>query len=82
MAYPAYFSCSMPSHAPHGPRGGFGGTGPPTEVHDLYSAHHKLSANGSWTYDFVLPGLVLHAAEQATTEDWRSTSQTSPTDSS
>jgi hypothetical protein len=55
---------------------------PLTEVHDLYSAPHKLSANGSWTYDLVLPGLVLHASEQATSEDWPNTSQTSPTDSS
>jgi sucrose 6(F)-phosphate phosphorylase len=31
------------------------------EVHDRYTTHQKLSAHGYWTYDFVLPGLVLHA---------------------
>jgi sucrose phosphorylase len=31
------------------------------EVHDRYVTHQKLSAHGYWTYDFVLPGLVLHA---------------------
>ena len=31
------------------------------EVHDRYSTHRRLSAHGYWTYDFVLPGLVLHA---------------------
>lgn len=31
------------------------------EVHDLAATHAKLSARGYWTYDFVLPGLVLHA---------------------
>lgn len=33
------------------------------EVHDHYSTHRSLSAHGYWTYDFVLPGLVLHAFE-------------------
>ena len=31
------------------------------EVHDHYATHRRLSAHGYWTYDFVLPGLVLHA---------------------
>jgi sucrose 6(F)-phosphate phosphorylase len=31
------------------------------EVHDRYTTHQKLSSHGYWTYDFVLPGLVLHA---------------------
>jgi sucrose phosphorylase len=31
------------------------------EVHDLYATHEKLSAHGYWTYDFVLPALLLHA---------------------
>ena len=31
------------------------------EVHDHYRTHERLSAHGFWTYDFVLPGLVLHA---------------------
>ncbi len=31
------------------------------EVHDHYGTHERLSAHGFWTYDFVLPGLVLHA---------------------
>lgn len=33
------------------------------EVHDTYATHRRLSAHGMWTYDFVLPGLVLHALE-------------------
>ena len=33
------------------------------EVHDRYSTHERLTAHGFWTYDFVLPGLVLHAFE-------------------
>jgi len=31
------------------------------EVHDGYATHERLSAHGFWTYDFVLPGLVLNA---------------------
>jgi sucrose 6(F)-phosphate phosphorylase len=31
------------------------------EVHDHHSTHQKLSDRGYWTYDFVLPGLLLHA---------------------
>jgi sucrose phosphorylase len=33
------------------------------EVHDVYATHQKLAARGYWTYDFVLPGLLLHAFE-------------------
>jgi sucrose phosphorylase len=33
------------------------------EVHDVYATHEKLAAHGYWTYDFVLPGLLLHAFE-------------------
>jgi len=33
------------------------------EVHDTYSTHQRLSEHGFWTYDFVLPGLLLHAFE-------------------
>ncbi len=33
------------------------------EVHDHYSTHQELSARGYWAYDFVLPGLLLHAFE-------------------
>ncbi len=33
------------------------------EVHDRYATHEALAARGYWTYDFVLPGLVLHALE-------------------
>jgi sucrose phosphorylase len=29
------------------------------EVHDDYATHERLSAHGFWTYDFVLPGLLL-----------------------
>jgi sucrose phosphorylase len=31
------------------------------EVHDQYATHEALARHGYWTYDFVLPGLVLHA---------------------
>jgi sucrose phosphorylase len=31
------------------------------EVHDRYQTHERLTAHGYWTYDFVLPGLVLDA---------------------
>lgn len=33
------------------------------EVHDEYATHEALARHGYWTYDFVLPGLVLHAFE-------------------
>lgn len=33
------------------------------EVHDVYETHQRLTAHGMWTYDFVMPGLVLHALE-------------------
>ena len=33
------------------------------EVHDRYSTHVNLAAHGYWTYDFVLPGLLLDALE-------------------
>ena len=36
------------------------------EVHDIYATHERLSAHGFWTYDFVLPGLLLHAFETGT----------------
>ena len=29
------------------------------EVHDSYATHERLAAHGFWTYDFVLPGLLL-----------------------
>lgn len=31
------------------------------EVHDRYATHERLASHGYWTYDFVLPGLLLHA---------------------
>jgi len=31
----------------------------------VYATHEKLAARGYWTYDFVLPGLLLHAFESA-----------------
>jgi sucrose 6(F)-phosphate phosphorylase len=31
------------------------------EVHDEYGTHQRLSEHGFWTYDFVLPALLLHA---------------------
>jgi sucrose phosphorylase len=33
------------------------------EVHDSYATHQRLTSHGYWTYDFVLPGLVLLAFE-------------------
>jgi sucrose phosphorylase len=33
------------------------------EVHDRYPTHERLADRGFWTYDFVLPGLLLHAFE-------------------
>jgi sucrose 6(F)-phosphate phosphorylase len=39
------------------------GLGVLPEVHDVPATHRALSARGLWTYDFVLPGLVLHALE-------------------
>jgi sucrose 6(F)-phosphate phosphorylase len=42
--------------------GNFGLTVLP-EVHDTYAAHLRLSGHGMWTYDFVLPGLILHTLE-------------------
>ena len=33
------------------------------EVHDRYSTHLNLAAHGYWTYDFVLPGVLLDALE-------------------
>src|SRR5687768_5053095 len=31
------------------------------EVHDRYPTHERISAHGFWTYDFVLPGMLLDA---------------------
>ena len=33
------------------------------EVHDRYATHERLAELGFWTYDFVLPALVLHALD-------------------
>lgn len=33
------------------------------EIHDHHTTHDKLAAHGFWSYDFVLPALVLHALE-------------------
>jgi sucrose phosphorylase len=33
------------------------------EVHDRYPTHEQLAKRGFWTYDFVLPGLILHTFE-------------------
>jgi sucrose 6(F)-phosphate phosphorylase len=33
------------------------------EVHDRYTTHERLAARGFLTYDFTLPGLLLHASE-------------------
>jgi sucrose phosphorylase len=31
------------------------------EIHDVQATHAKVTAHGLWTYDFAMPGLVLHA---------------------
>lgn len=36
------------------------------EIHDQYPTHQTLASRGYWTYDFVLPGLLLHAFESGT----------------
>lgn len=33
------------------------------EVHDAYPTHERLANHGFWTYDFVLPGLLLQTFE-------------------
>jgi sucrose phosphorylase len=38
------------------------------EVHDRFPTHERLSSRGFWTYDFILPGLVLHAFETGRTD--------------
>jgi sucrose phosphorylase len=38
------------------------------EVHDRYQTHERLASHGFWTYDFVLPGLVLNAFETGRSE--------------
>ena len=38
------------------------------EVHDRYATHEALASHGYWTYDFVLPGLVLHAFDTGSAE--------------
>jgi sucrose phosphorylase len=43
-----------------GVAGGLGLTLLP-EVHDRFATHERLAAHGFWTYDFVLPGVLLHA---------------------
>ncbi len=48
------------------------------EVHDGHGTHERLSAHGFWTYDFVLPGLLLHAFETGTTERLAEHLATSP----
>ena len=38
------------------------------EVHDVPATREHLIARGFWTYDFVLPGLVLHAVSSGEVE--------------
>ena len=38
------------------------------EIHAEYPTHERLSAHGFWTYDFVLPALVLHAFDSGTVD--------------
>jgi len=37
------------------------------EVHDVHATHERLSSKGFWTYDFVLPGLLLNAFDTGET---------------
>lgn len=38
------------------------------EVHDRYDTHRRLTRHGFWTYDFVLPALVLDALNDESAE--------------
>lgn len=38
------------------------------EIHDHYATHEKLARRGYWTYDFVLPALLLDAIETGKSE--------------
>ena len=38
------------------------------EIHDSYETHRKLAARGHWTYDFVLPALVLDAFDTSSAD--------------
>jgi sucrose 6(F)-phosphate phosphorylase len=38
------------------------------EVHDIPARRERLAARGLWTYDFILPGLVLHALRTGETD--------------
>lgn len=48
------------------------------EVHDVLATHRRLSDRNMWTYDFVLPGLVLHAFETGHASRLAEHLQTSP----
>jgi sucrose phosphorylase len=37
------------------------------EVHDVYATHERLASHGFWTYDFVLPALLLHTFDTGDT---------------
>jgi sucrose phosphorylase len=48
------------------------------EVHDVQTTHERISAHGYWTYDFVLPGLLLETLRSGSTERLRSHLARSP----
>lgn len=48
------------------------------EVHDTYPTHQRLSERGFWTYDFVLPGLVLDALDTGSVQRLAAHLETSP----
>jgi sucrose 6(F)-phosphate phosphorylase len=48
------------------------------EIHDVYETHRRLAQRGYWTYDFVLPGLVLDALVTGSAELLRSHLAQSP----
>ena len=48
------------------------------EVHDVQRTHERISAHGYWTYDFVLPGLLLETLRSGSTERLRAHLERSP----
>ncbi len=48
------------------------------EIHAHYTINRRLSARGYWTYDFVLPGLILHTLFTRSAEKLRRYLASSP----
>lgn len=49
------------------------------EIHDIAATRDRLAERGYWTYDFVLPGLLLHAFARTDAEPLADHLATSPT---